>query len=803
MYNEFVNFEELIRCVDTDKKVSGSNAASAHRYPIRFVLFDNFRDSFDFVSTMQEQFKCVVESVDNWMDKAYCDTMVTHSKLAAKIEEYIHHTLQNDCVIAPFSELARFYDNIENFEFNALIATIKSIESSKEAFKNKQRVYIPVIGLEGKISKFYNDTQAHIWYFKNTDKQLNYRLVLSNNSVYGVKGLEQKYTIVKNVQEWLQIWRNKNAKQEIISTSPSIFANAGFARPDNAFSFCICHNVYEFLTDGLKLDFGTIAYTPQNEEHWLRLAKEIDINNFSFESFFNNYFQIHDLADYNVFLKTWFECKDEFEKWLLTSYYSNKFCEKGYICEAIKNCKSYSNHEFFTSIALTIFSFDDGEMELEERNICLQQASLRNIKLSDATQDKLVEKLTKLSVEKGYITAIRYFSPLTNAEKALALKWLGEDKISKEEIKPFFPDLYYYLEKSFGTTSIQQKWALDYIDTYKKAKIANQYTESIKALIQERNASVITFNNWYQDFKTTKTILGGRDDIEVYYWIDGLGIDWIPFINKLIEDRKSDSIYLNDIYIARSKYPTTTQINKQDLLDLSNNVLSKKGDIDSIAHKQGNKYPDYIIDEIDNVRNAIIDIVTEHSGKKIAIVSDHGLTALSQFCDGMNLGGVESDHSGRIAIRTAGKPVSGNDYVLLENEQTMCALRHESLCSKVPIGQSSHGGCTPEEILVPIFIISSQVKTRNWIATLLDNEISGTNPIVKYSIKGVSETDIPYILYHGKRYELNLLTDNLYESEHLNLIENVTEIRLCIGQEKQTSHLKMNLGAKEDDLFDI
>ena len=802
MYKEFGNIEELIQYVDTDKNVSGSGAMQANRYPIRFILFDNFRESFEFVNKMQSQFKCIVESVDSWMDKTHCDTMLTHSKLAAKIEEYIQKNPKSDCVIAPFSELARFYDNKENFEFNALVATIKSIEANKEALNHKQRIYIPIVGLEGKISKFYNDTQAQIWYFKNTDKHLNYRLVLTNNSTYGIQGLEQKFTIVKNMQEWLKVWRDKDVKQEIISTSPSIFANAKFAQPDNAFTFCICKNVYEFLTNGLKLDFGTITYKEPDNDYWERLAKKINITDFSFDKFFNEYFFIPNLSDYKIFVKTWFECKDEFDKWLLTNYYTNKFCDKGYICECLKNCHSYTNHDFFASIALTIFNLSEEERYLEERYICLQQASLGNIRLTDAAQEKLAEKLIKLSVEKGYITAIRYFSPLTDAEKKLALIWLSEEKISKEEIKSFFSDLYYYLGKSVGTTLAQQKWALEYVDAYKKAKIANQYTDSIKKIIKEKNSSVVTFNNWYQDFKTTKTLLSERSDIEVYYWIDGLGVDWIPFITQLLEEKKNDAIYLNQIHIARAQYPTTTEINKQDLFDLSNNLLLKKGDLDNYAHKTGNKYPDYIIGEIEIVKNAIKKIVSEYAGKKIAIVSDHGLTALSQLCNGLNLAGVKSEHSGRIAIRIENKPVSENDYILLNDNKTMCALRHESLCAKIPFGQSSHGGCTPEEILVPIFIISSQANTTDWSALLLNNEISGANPVVKYLIKGLSETNIPYVLYNNKRYELNSQENNIYESEQLYLIENITEIKLCIGQETMPSHLIIDIGAKEDNLFD-
>jgi hypothetical protein len=169
----------------------------------------------------------------------------------------------------------------------------------------------------------------------------------------------------------------------------------------------------------------------------------------------------------------------------------------------------------------------------------------------------------------------------------------------------------------------------------------------------------------------------------------------------------------------------------------------------------------------------------------------------------LNLAGVASEHYGRIALRTTGKVVSDSNYIVLEDDKTMCALRHESLCGKIPIGQSAHGGCTPEEILVPIFIISALPNAKTWTAKLINDEISGTNPIVNFSITGLSVSDNPYIVYNNKRYELSKHTNGNYISTHLSLVENITNITLYIGHDSQSFQLQINLGAEEDDLFNI
>lgn len=802
MRKDFTHFDDLISFVKIDKETSGSTAGTANRFPVRFVLFDNFQDSYRFVSYIQEQ-GCRFKSVNDWLDNDYLDTMLTYSELSDRILKFAS-SCNDDCIITPFSELARFYNNSTAAkEFDALVKTIKGVENNPEAFETKRRIYIPIVGLEGKMSLFENDSQSTIWYLKNNDRNLSYNLILTNNTDYGAKDLSQ-YNVANNVNGWLDVWKAQPAvKPLIICTSKSIYANAEYAQPDNAFNFIICRSAYDFLAKGLKLDFGEIVYKEADEIHWKRLASEItELNpdSFSFEKFFNSYFHIDNLADYNVFLKTWFECKDEFEKWLLCTYYNEKFCQNGYICRVINKIQRYSNNEFFAAIALAIFTLDDSSKYLHERMVCMQSAKKHKILLTQEVEYILRGELLRLAASSDFTTAVRYFSPLSKMEKILAIEWFSKGYIQKDSLKQFFPDLYYYLEKEYYA---EQIWLNTYFDEYKKAKLLNKYTSFVSNCIKEKNASSLSFNAWYQELKTTKTILSGRTDIDVYYWIDGLGCDWISFIKNHIEQQQSESIFLNEIYLARAIYPTTTNNNKNALLELSSNNLIKCGDLDSHAHQNTNEFPTYILEEIEIVNKAIDKITSEYNGKKIAIVSDHGLTALSQLCDGMSLAGVKSDHHGRLAIRTIGKCVSTNEYIVCDDEKTICALHHKSLCGKVPNGQSAHGGCTPEEVLVPIFVLSSKKEASLWKATLETKRLTGSNPTLKYIIKGISLKDSPFVIYNGKHYALTHLDAEEYQSEKLDLINTAKIVTLVIADKQQIDGIEVLLGAEEDDLFDF
>lgn len=798
MYEAFENFDYLLQCVKEDKVSTGINAASAGRFPVRFVMFDNFKDCYDFVDHLTDN-GVELQSVDCWLDSQYPDLLITYSKLSDKICSFVSSKEYTDIVIAPFSELARFYNNNRpDIEFDALISDVKAIQASHTAYENHQRVYIPIVGLEAKMSKFFNDSQITVWYYKNPIPQQNYRLILTNGSTYGVNGLDNNYSVVNSVSEWLRLWRDQKMKRNIICTSRSIYAYAEYAQPDNAFDFEPCDSVYKFLTDGLGLHLRFLSNKEEAAQYWLELAKEINIESFDFKTFFNAKFDIHALAGYDVFVKTWFENEHPFDRWLLTSYYLKKFCSKGYICESITNLNGFTNADLTQAIALTIFNLENPEDYLFERSAVLSHISKAKVVLPETIQQKLIDKINQVVETSGYSTALRYVSLVTNAEKALLIDWVSHSHISKEDIRELYPQLYYYLGTSFGIKDAESKWVLKYIDDYKNAKIGNVYTNEVLNTISEKNHDTIKFNSWYNNFSTTRTLLNNRNDIDVFFWIDGLGLDWLPFIQYVIGLRKHDKFFLNEVYVSRADIPTKTENNKKSLLLLAKDNLPKEGDLDSVSHKV-RQYPQYIIDDMEKIAEIINSILDNNPDKKIAIVSDHGISYLPQLCPGLNLPGFESDHGGRIA--TVKKPTIDNRYIILDDNTTVCALQHNSLCSKIHDGSGCHGGCSPEEVLVPILIISSQPNATNWNAKLQDFEVSASNPILSFDISGLSFNDIPIVEYNNVRYDLKYQSGNSYITPSLPLSQDAKTIRVIVGDTHRDFNLELNLGLEEEELF--
>lgn len=321
-------------------------------------------------------------------------------------------------------------------------------------------------------------------------------------------------------------------------------------------------------------------------------------------------------------------------------------------------------------------------------------------------------------------------------------------------------------------------------------------------MVSFQYSDTLAFHNWYDNIKTVKTILHNRKDIELFYWIDGLGVDWIPFISSIITRYSKEHVYLNEVYIAAADLPTVTSVNKVKLQSLlpDNALLPKIGDLDEFAHSS-KSYPDYIINEMKIVENAICEVLDNYNGKKIAFISDHGLTYLSQISSGLGLGGINSNHEGRLATYNT-TIVDDNNYLKLEDNKTICSLTHQSLGDKVDKGHGAHGGCTPEEVLVPIIIVSSQKNANTYLVNLENDEIEGTKPIARFKIKGLSSVDVPSLVYNGVTYKLFSMGNDIFESERLNLVETATKLSICINNEIFESYnIKVSTGATEDDLF--
>lgn len=809
MYKSFTSLQDLFDHIKEDKEWTGANAAHHNRYPVRFVLFDNFADFNEFIN--ERPAGIYKHSIDTMLDPLWPDTFLSNTELSKEIRAFVKQIPVNDYVIYPFSEMARFYDNTGATEFDAIVKTIGATQAPEDAQQEHVRIYIPIVGMQGKMNRYINDNNTFVWEYKSGTDHGTYRLVITNGTTYGVEGLESQYTVVKNLKDWLHLWKQgADIKPTIISSSPNIYKNAHHAQPDNAFTYLECKTSYEFLTVGLGIDFG-VKEEPCCEElqYWDELAGMIDIRTFNFEEFVKERLDTFTLNNGADFIKSWFDCESGFDRWLLTLYFRKIADSNSYIVKALGACAALSQIELFSNIATLIFDEVNHDLYITERRKTLEFAKEQNVNISEAARTKIKAKLQAIasSPEQGGIySAVKLLTPLTDEEEQLAIDWIGQGKIKPSEIKGVFPNLYHYLAPlEVGSLSADEKWVCRYFDLYRQSKIADFISPELKGLLNEKNGNQASFQAWKDEFKTVRTILYNRKDIDVIYWIDGLGVDWIPFIRHIVASYAKEHVYLNEVYIAAAELPTTTSVNKEKLKSLlpEGVQLPKTGDLDSFAHKS-KAFPQYIIEEMQIVEEAVRKILDNYNGKKIAFVSDHGITYLGQLENGLKMAGVNADHEGRVAITTEAITNDPN-YIVLNDGRTLVSLTHHSLTDKVDKGHGAHGGATPEEVLVPILIISSQKNSSNYSVTLVSDEIDGTEPVIKVSIKGLSSIDVPSLEYNGMTYQLSKTDNDTYASERLNLVDTATKVIVRVNDKPfKTFSIKVSTGASEaDDLFDF
>lgn len=796
MYQEFDCLEDLFGELRRDKQAEGANASTRNRYPIRFILFEEFSSLRAFVSRLTTMPGAVrMQDVVGWIDESVPDRMLTRLEVENKVADYIRDT--SDSVIVPFSELVRFYTRRD---FVALVRNLKLIQAEQEGFEHHQRVYIPLIGLYSWMAPFLSDAECVCWRLRQPTERRNHQVILTPET-YEVRGLDRRYTIVDSFSAWLKVWSVEECHSKIIVQSKSINRLSENAQSDNTITYIRCSNVNEFLTEGLGLDISLIPYRPEEDgEHWRDLAQRININEeFTLDAFVNDYFGINSLNDHRRFIELWLQTEDSFSRWLLISYYLARVGRPGYLTDILSTQSCRAPQLLVSALVLKVFEAENPEDYLEERSEIIRIVKQCGVNPHNKVEQEVRRKLEELAEQSGYQTALRYNEGFTRSEKELLIEWLGHGHISKSDVEEIFPELYSYMEhwKLSEDTSIQ--WIWDYMDLYKQCKIANSYSSEVQSIISDKNRSSASFNTWYNSFSTTRTVLANRTDIDVFYWIDGLGVDWIPFIIKQIDNLNGNGIYLNEVLVARSLLPTTTEINKVDLQQLAGAGLEKEGDLDDFAHKC-TPYPQYLVEEMERVASAIKTIAEKYVGQKVAIISDHGISYLSQFCKGYRLGGVETNHHGRCGSRILPQTIGDGRFIVLKDDHTICALKHESLENKVSVGQGVHGGCTPEEVLVPIIILSPHERAIEYETDLITTEVLGNNPVVRFSIKGLSNIDVPRVVYNTRNYGLTSLGDNVYETLLSSLDSKVTKIEVYIGNDyRKEFNIQVNSGAEEDD----
>lgn len=752
----FLSFEELTQRIIQDLN---TNDMLAQRYAVRFIMLNNFNEFKNLAKFMAD---ISVDSLDleTLIDDGEDDTWITIDTLKQAIK-----ACKKSTFVTPFSELVRFYNDEDFRGFFNEIMLLEDIHNPQK------RIYIPLIGLQNRFSDFLNHfgrirESAPIWRYDAEPQSVE--VFFAKYKDFKVPKDEIKCQL-NSLREWLRFWKVQAPQERIVCTSLPITSKHKYSKPDNIFNFKKIGSAYEFMTHFLELRFPFDS-SEKDKTYWEQLLARIgdmDFASFTFETFVRKHFNKVTFGASDILSEWMTTSNTTFERWLLIKYvlFTAFKQEHEYLALCFDSVTDLTDvHQLPLQIATRIVyesQINQSKFAKERKSIIVDNGNLFINALTSEEQKWLFERIKELFQNHDLNTALDICTGVFDFEKVLLMGWFvhqsGNAKL-KLTINQLYPEFNaYYSTIKPSHFRIDNQWVIEYIKAYKEAKLCDKYTDAIKDFINTRNQSSATFYKWYFEFDESHNLLAEIDKSPIYrpdkiYWIDGLGVEFLSYVLYLIESTNSNMKVVRS-QITRTKLPSSTFHNK-----FEGARVIKYGALDELGH-DSHMYQ-YLItlkDELKTIHAIVNEIINE--SKKlpcnIAIVSDHGLSCLSRKAPSKKYEG-KFEHEGRY-IKASGDALPDADYIIYKNENDgqiyKVALTHSSL-SKVPTHQV-HGGCTPEEVLVPFILLSNKnVTTQVKYQVILSQEdIMLSSPSVTLTV--IPEPKSIVLTCEGKTYSMN------------------------------------------------
>lgn len=756
----FDSFGELAQAIIRDKD---TRDMLAQRYAVRFIMLNNFNE-FQELAKFMTNIGVDMLDLENLIDEGENDTWITKDTLKDAIK-----ACKTSTFVTPFSEVVRFYNDDDFRGFFNEIMLLEDIHNPNK------RIYVPLIGLQNRFTDFLNhfariQESAPVWRY---DAEIQSVEVFFTKYKDFVLPNESVQCQLNSLRDWLMFWKKQAPQERIVCASIPIAAKYKYSKPDNIFNFTRIANAYDFMTQFLELRFP-FEYNEDEKPYWEQLLANLGkskFDSFSFETFVRTSFNKVKFDASDVISEWTDATASPYERWLLKNYVQHTgFADQyPYICTCIDTVTSLSNENQLTNMIATRILYDgiptnkrseyaDERREIIRNNYhCFEQA------VTGDDRKWLFERIKEIFQIQGDLNfAIELCTGVFDFEKKLMMGWSvnypGNKKLA-EAVRNFYPEYAAYTTTNKPSHfKAENQWVIDYIKAYKRAKMVDKYLDDIADTIKTKNNTAANFYKWYFEFDETRGVLAEINSNVQYrpdkvYWVDGLGVEFLSYIQYLIEQDNSD-IKVVRSQITRSYLPSSTYHNR-----FEGDNVKKYGALDQLGHDSlGYKYLDTLIEELNVIKDIIHEILNNSKKQKctVAIVSDHGLSCLSRKAPSKKYDG-KFEHEGRY-IRTSDDALTDPDYLVHENEEDgqkyKVALSHSSL-SKAPIHQV-HGGCTPEEVLVPFILLSNKDTTTHIVnhqIIMSDDEIMLSNPSV--SLTAIPEPAGMTLTCEGRTYRMD------------------------------------------------
>lgn len=406
------------------------------------------------------------------------------------------------------------------------------------------------------------------------------------------------------------------------------------------------------------------------------------------------------------------DCTDnDFKLWLLLSYCKNDSFESSdiyfdYIIEKISTLKEFNDKMIYGLLDLDTGSpkfleyyFDRRELIQHLKYYSFQEYAENVVGLKDMP-DRLF-----------------YLTDLSVSEKETILQSISDYGIINDQIKSIlkevYRDLWYYLDDLSADGLIDR----DYFEHYRELKLLNkQPDEKLLETVEDSYAHYTLYEPRNSVFNSMI-----KKNVDRIFFFDALGVEYIPFIKHVCDEM---GLFV-DCRVCRANVPTITSENTSILEEYSS-LVQKYSELDDIYHNKVDLTDDeyksscYIVKVLDSIRAAI-----EHmaelikTNQKFMIYSDHGASrmyVLNGQEDTIDWKDVEPNHNGRCA--KIGKIAHEPDSRVRVEEKYYVVKTYARFSGIQKAKVESHGGCTLEESIVPLMLISVSDKSKRRLITI-------------------------------------------------------------------------------------
>lgn len=651
------------------------------------------------------------------------------------------------CIISGVSQFSR---NLTDADFNKFFRDLADYETNSEEIK----IYIPLVDIHDRFRRiFWNDyprkSQERVLPLKVAKQEFSTRSVclFSSLSFDGKEDVLFVYTF----KEWLDLEQKTNFNKIVIKSSCLLKL---FSKMQHGGGFYRYYEADSYAKLVSRLYPSFFSHTWINESHhtsfWKKLLSVCDFTT-NCCAFVERYFNCYNLTE-SIWLDLFFRKNDTFEKWLLLQYAASCSKEESYLQIVTKQILkeksvSYSSVAFASLLFSHIFGLgsDSRKLFAESRKQALIEwskvgATFDNVEVS-------VENKHWLSIlfKEDFCGFKQLYTGVFQFEKEIILNAFKEGSISLETVQKLIPDIQSYLDDACLEQYDVALWIKNYFSSYRCSKLKNVITEDTQGLLDSLNTRDSVFWKWFYDLSLTQDQIRNLDNAYLV-WVDALGFEWVPYMVNRLNSFLPEKEVL--VHPSRCNLPSNTRLNRFE-------SALKKSELDKLYHDGHYRYPESILAEIDCVDKIVRDIAAlSEQHECVYVVSDHGASALSRLTDGLNqFSGVE--HDGRYV--TINRELVDDPYGITytnsqEGKMYLIARTYHSLASKP--SREVHGGCTPEEVIVPLLVIQPKpVKTKeSFDIEILDKDLNTLSRSLRFFYKADTPARVEICIGCQKQY---------------------------------------------------